>query len=155
MVNPGDSFESMVRAVLERNGFEVFKWSEWEKKGAALGDELLLTNAPLKHVIDVKGRTEFLLKSERIGFDVRIECKNQSTPGSAWEKLLYAYYRLAKFADEPLCLLIHGGGNPQHRMMCEWMRENRELEGWIGGGDREVRILGIEGFTDWVYHTIR
>tara|TARA_B100000686_G_C16801924_1_gene986700 strand:+ start:5210 stop:5680 length:471 start_codon:yes stop_codon:yes gene_type:complete len=155
MVNPGWSLEKMVRAALESVGFETFKWRDWKKKRDSLGDEILLQNSPLSHVIEVKGRTEFLVKSKRLGFDVRIECKNQSSPGSAWEKLPYAYYRLAKFAEEPLCLLIHGGGNPQHRMMCDWLKNNDELSGWIEGEEREILILGIEEFTDWVYHSFR
>ncbi len=153
MVGTGRTLEVMIEAACKANGFTVALWSKRNQRKYDDIDEMLYKNVPLSHVIDVQGRTEFVLHSKRVGFNVRIECKNQSTTGSAWEKLLYAYYRLAKFAEEPLCILVHGGSNEQHKMMCDWMKHNTELEQWIIGS-REIQIMGVEEFTDWLYHNL-
>ena len=150
MVGTGRTLEAMIQAACKENGFTIAKWSKKDHIMYEEIEEILYTNVPLDHVIDVNGRTEFVLHSKRVGFDVRIECKNQSITGSAWEKLLYAYYRLAKFAPEPLSILVHGGSNRQHKMMCEWMKDNRDQgmgHRWQGSSDVGVGNSQIGSIT--------
>ncbi len=103
--------ESTVRSVLQRHGFETVAHSDYRKKPERYGKELLLTNMPYDTIYNHKGKTEFLLLSEKYQLTTRIECKWQQSNGSVDEKLPYLYLNcIETMPEKDIIIVIDGDG---------------------------------------------
>lgn len=71
----GNVLEQNVVSTFKAKGFEVVKYSFWNKNQNKYGGELLLKNVPFESIY---GHTEFLLKSQKYNIEIRIECKWQA-----------------------------------------------------------------------------
>lgn len=92
----GNVLESTVVSVLQKHGFTVVPYKAYRYSSEEYRKEVLLTNVPYQTIYDHKGKTEFLLISERLGLKIRIECKWQQSSGSVDEKLPYLYLNALK-----------------------------------------------------------
>jgi hypothetical protein len=107
----GNLLERTVRTILTEKGFELVNYRDWMKNGLFLGNELLIENVPYTTIYNHKGKTEFLLKSQKYDYEARIECKWQQVSGSVDEKLPYLYLNcIEAMPEKNVIILIDGSG---------------------------------------------
>lgn len=107
----GNLLEQTVRTILLQKGFELVKYRDWASNNLFLGNELLIQDVPYTTIYNHKGKTEFLLKSQKYDLEARIECKWQQVAGSVDEKLPYLYLNcIEAMPEENILILIDGDG---------------------------------------------
>lgn len=152
----GNQLEITVKTVLLAKGFELVNFSEWIKSPDNFGCELLLSNAPFTTIYGHKGKTEFLLKSEKYGFDIRIECKWQQVAGSVDEKLPYLYLNaIESMPEKDIIILIDGDGWKAGAI--QWLKtaiEGNKYTNVFNHG-KNIRVLSITEFFTWVNNTFQ
>ena len=102
----GNILEQTVKTVFQNKGFKIISYREWGKNPDGYGTELLLTNVPYTTIYRHSGRTEFLAKSGKYSFEIRIECKWQQSSGSVDEKLPYLYLNCIESMPENHIVII-------------------------------------------------
>ena len=152
----GRMLENIIRHTLEAKGLETVGYAAWKRDQAAFGGELLITNAPFTTIYGHRGRTEFLLVSERHDLRIRIEAKWQQVGGSTDEKLAYLYLNAIEAMPEPhVIIVIDGGGwRPQ---AVEWLRHAAQSKAYTGPGNhnKTVDVMSLSQFIAWVNRTFR
>ena len=117
----GSVLEGIVTGALTPHGFEVVQHRDLEKNPSVHGSELLIKNAPFTTLYGTRGKTEFLLRSEKYELEIRIECKWQQSGGSVDEKLPHLYLSAIEAVPEnDVILLVDGKGFRPGAV--EWLR---------------------------------
>ena len=107
----GGQLETAVMTVLVNKGFEAVLFRDYDRNPELFSKELLLKNVPYETIYGHRGKTEFLLISEKHDKKIRIECKWQQVAGSVDEKLPYLYLNaVEKMPEQEIILLIDGPG---------------------------------------------
>jgi hypothetical protein len=152
----GKILEGTVVPTFERHGFEIVAYSAWLKKKDAYGTELLLKNVPYTTIYGQRGYTEFLVKSEKFGLNVRIECKWQQSSGSVDEKLPYLYLNCIETMPERDIIIIAGGGGMKPGAI-PWLKEAVRQRTYVlpDMPEKNVQIFNIDEFLVWVNRTLR
>jgi hypothetical protein len=152
----GNQLEITVKTVLLAKGFELVNFSEWIKNPDAYSHELLLSNAPFTTIYGHKGKTEFLLKSEKYGFDIRIECKWQQVAGSVDEKLPYLYLNaIEAMPEKDIIILIDGEGWKAGAIQWLKMAIEDNMYTNVFNHGKNIRVLSITEFFTWVNNTFQ
>jgi hypothetical protein len=152
----GNQLEMTVKTVLTAKGFEIVPYSEWIKNTGNYGNELLLSNAPFTTIYGHKGKTEFLLKSEKYEMDIRIECKWQQVAGSVDEKLPYLYLNaIEAMPEKEIIILIDGDGWKAGAI--QWLKESIEGNKYtnVFNHGKNIRVFSIAEFFKWVNNTFQ
>lgn len=152
----GRMLETTIRHVLETKGFTPVSHARWRKAPEKFGGELLLTNVPFRTLYGRQGRTEFLLKSERLGLKIRIEAKWQQTPGSTDEKLPYLYLNaIEAMPERHVIIVIDGDGwRPQ---ALGWLRHAAAAKAYTTPANdaKTVQVLSLAEFITWANGTFQ
>ncbi|MGB3614772.1 MAG: PD-(D/E)XK nuclease superfamily protein [Elainellaceae cyanobacterium] len=152
----GKVLENTVVPTFQGRGFEVVRYSAWCKKPQHYGTELLLKNVPYTTIYGQKGYTEFLVKSERFGFNTRIECKWQQSTGSVDEKLPYLYLNCIEAMPEQDIIIIAGGGGMKPGAI-PWLRAAVKQGKYLApdSPQKRIQIFSLEEFLAWANRTLR
>lgn len=143
----GQRFETRIRRSLENRGFTVLSHAQWRRMGAPKGD-FVLTNAPYTTLYGTPGRTEFLVLSDRLGLQIRIEAKFKSVAGSFDEKLPYVYLSAVEAVSEQTVFVVIDG--PGWRPgSIDWLRRAAAERRYGLPEGREVRIFTLAEFAAW------
>jgi len=130
--------------------------SDYIKKPAKYGSELLLKNVPYTTLYGSRGYTEFLLRSSKYNLETRIECKWQQKAGSVDEKLPYTYLNCVEAVPEDdVIILVDGGGFRDGSI--SWLRQaaaNR-LHVPTGKPNKIVRVMSTTEFMTWANNTFK
>ena len=147
----GNTLEKAVMAGLSSKGFEVVSYREWIKNPDSYGKELLLRNVPFTTIYNHGGNTEFLLKSEKHGISVRIECKWQQSGGSVDEKFAYLYLNAVQAMPEDHIIIIVGGGGYKAGAL-QWLKDAADNKTAIKH-QKNIKIFSLEDFMIWTNKT--
>jgi hypothetical protein len=150
----GSVLEKTLKSVLANNGFEVVRYIDWKKVKEKYGTELLLEFVPFKTIYTHDGRTEFLLISERFGFNMRIECKWQQSTGSVDEKLPYLYLNcIESIPEKQIMILIDGAGWKSGAI--KWLRDAVKNKKYTTpeNNDKTILVFTLVEFITWANNT--
>lgn len=152
----GSVLEGTVINSLSLHGFQVVKYSDWIKKPHLYGKELLLKNVPYDTIYGHKGRTEFLLVSERFNKKIRIECKWQQISGSVDEKLPYLYLSAIEKMTEDEIIILYGG-NGFKVGAIQWLKDSVSKRRYISDPNhsRKINVMNVEEFMAWANKVFR
>lgn len=152
----GRILERTVVPIFESHGFEVVSYSTWSKKPTDYGTELLLKHVPYTTIYNQKGYTEFLIKSERFGLNVRIECKWQQSSGSVDEKLPYLYLNCIETMPERDIIIVAGGGGMKPGAI-PWLKEAVSQKKYVqpDAHEKNIQVFSIEEFMAWANRTLK
>lgn len=119
----GSGLERFVIDSVAIHGVRPVPYRQWSKSAPGThGEEVLIRHFPYTSIYGAEGKTEFLLKSRRLGHDVRIECKWQQTAGSVDEKYPYLYLNCVEcMPEKEVIILIDGGGYREQAL--QWLKE--------------------------------
>jgi hypothetical protein len=146
----GNVLEQLVVGTLSAHGFPNIKYSDYTKKPARYGGELLLRNVPYTTLYDGRGFTEFLLKSQKYNLEIRIECKWQQSAGSVDEKLPHVYLSAIEAVPEnDVIILIDGNGFRDGAI--SWLKNIAEQRKYIPveKQDKNILIMNSTDFLTW------
>lgn len=152
----GNILEQTVTTVFHKKGFEIVNYREWEKKQDSYGKELLLTNVPFTTIYKHKGNTEFLAKSERYGFNIRMECKWQQSAGSVDEKLPYLYLNtIEAMPEKHIVIIIDGEGFKEGAK--KWLRDAVKDKKYTdtSNRDKKIEVFTLAEFISWANRILR
>lgn len=152
----GNTLEQTVKTVFQNKGFKIVTHREWEKNSDKYGTELLLINAPYTTIYDHPGRTEFLAKSNKYNFEIRIECKWQQSSGSVDEKLPYLYLNcIESMPENHIVIIIDGKGFKKGAV--EWLRKAVEQKKYTNliSTDKIIEVFNLTEFITWANRFLR
>lgn len=152
----GNILEQTVKTVFRKKGFEIVRYREWKTHPEKYGNELLLTNAPFNTIYKHKGNTEFLAKSDRYHFEIRIECKWQQVSGSVDEKLPYLYLNtIEAMPENKIVIVIDGSGFKEGAIT--WLREAVLQKKYTDSSNRHktIEIFTLSEFITWANKFLR
>lgn len=142
----GTVLEQNVVSTFKAKGFEVVKYSFWEKN--KYGGELILKNVPFESIYGHKAYTEFLLKSKKYNLEIRIECKWQQSAGSVDEKLPYLYLNCVEsMLENHIIIIIDGGGYKEGAL--KWIKESARTKKYQNSNMKNIQIMNIVEFMTW------
>lgn len=152
----GNILEQTVRTVFHNKGFEIVTYREWESQPERYGKELLLTNVPFTTIYKHRGNTEFLAKSEKYGFEIRIECKWQQVAGSVDEKLPYLYLNtIEAMPENNIVIVIDGNGFKEGAKT--WLREAVRQKKYTTSSNcrKTIEVFALAEFITWANRILR
>lgn len=154
--NQGGMLESTVKSVLQRHGFQLVGHLEYQKHPEKYGTELLLTNMPYNTIYNHKGKTEFLLVSERYKLSIRIECKWQQSNGSVDEKLPYLYLNCIETMPENRIIIVIDGDGWKKGAIA-WLKTAVADKKYTTtlNHDKEIQVFALQEFITWANKTFR
>lgn len=149
----GNQLEVAVKSVLTGKGFELVRYKDWEKDKNKYGGELLLENAPFTTIYNHKGKTEFLLLSEKYNLKIRIECKWQQVSGSVDEKIPYLYLNsIEAMPEKDIMILIDGAGWKQGAI--KWLKDAVvQMKYTTGERKKNIMVFSLTEFFTWANKT--
>ena len=150
----GKVLESLVEGMVSQYGFRTVQFRDLHKFPGE--KELLIQNAPYTTLYGSKGKTEFLLKSERFNLNVRIECKWQQSAGSVDEKLPHLYLSTVQAMPEKhVIILIDGDGFRDGAI--KWLRNAVDSRLYIpeNQADKKIEMMTSVQFITWVNKVFR
>lgn len=150
----GNTLEKTVIGALQTKGFQIESYHNWLKDPKKYSREILLMHVPFESIYNHKGRTEFLLKSEKYKLEIRIECKWQQTSGSVDEKLPYLYLNaIEKMPEDHIVVVIDGKG--WKKGAIEWLKQAASEKKYttIINRDKKIEILTLTEFMTWMNDT--
>lgn len=144
----GNVLEQTIASTFASKGFEVLMYREWIKHPDAHSSDLLLKNVPYDTIYGHKGNTEFLLKSERLDLEVRIECKWQQVAGSVDEKFPYLYLNcIETMSENEIILIVDGGGYKAGALA--WLKAAVQERRYQTDPAKEIRVFSLVEFLTW------
>lgn len=146
----GNALENIVVATLQNKGFEVERYSVYQKNPSNYGEELLLKNVPFQTLYGHRGTTEFLLLSKKHNLNIRIECKWQQVNGSVDEKFPYVYLNCLEAMPEK-DIIILADGNGAKPGAVQWLREavDNNLYTTPATADKRIKVMNMVEFLTW------
>lgn len=154
--NQGGMLESTVKSVLQRHGFEIVAHSDYKKKPEKYGHDLLLTNMPYDTIYNHKGKTEFLLVSEKYQLKIRIECKWQQSSGSVDEKLPYLYLNCIETMPETKIIIVIDGDGWKKGAIA-WLKTAVAEKKYTTSEnqDKSIQVFSLQEFITWANKVFR
>lgn len=151
----GNTLERTVIATLESKGFESEMYRTWEKDPERYGKELLLRNVPFETIYGHRGNTEFLLRSERYEFEIRIECKWQQSAGSVDEKFPYLYMNcVERMPERKIIIIVDGGGAKLGAV--KWLKQACASHLYQDPNNpKEILVMSLSEFLIWSNRELR
>lgn len=146
----GTLLEGTVKSILLEKGFQVVKYKDWVKNSLFLTQEVLVENVPYTTIYNHKGKTEFLLKSEKYSFEARIECKWQQVAGSVDEKLPYLYLNcIEAIPEHNIIILIDGEGWKPGSV--QWLKDATESNRYLNSlsKSKDIKVFSLTEFMTW------
>ena len=140
----GNILEKQVQSLFLEKGFEIVNYSKWIKDKTKFGQELLLKHVPYNSIYNHRGYTEFLLVSEKLDKEIRIECKWQQSSGSVDEKLPYLFLNATtKMTEKEIMIIIDGGGWKEGAI--PWLKEavNKSEQ------KKRIKVFSLAEFLTW------
>lgn len=152
----GNILEQTIKTVFQNKGFQITTYREWKKHPEKYGADLLLTNVPYTTIYNHPGHTEFLAKSEKYKFEIRIECKWQQSAGSVDEKLPYLYLNCIESMPEGyIVIVIDGEGFKKGSKI--WLREAVRQKKYTttANRDKTIEVFSLAEFITWANKLLR
>lgn len=152
----GNILEQTVKTVFQNKGFNIATYRDWEKNPDVYGTELLLINVPYTTIYSHSGRTEFLAKSKKYNFEIRIECKWQQVSGSVDEKLPYLYLNcIESMPENHIVIIIDGKGFKKGSV--EWLRKVVEHKKYTNpiNKNKIIEVFSLTEFITWANKFLR
>ncbi len=152
----GSVLEGIVIGALTAHGFKVIANKDLAKLPASDQEELLIKNVPYTTLYGSKGKTEFLLKSKKYDWQVRIECKWQQSAGSVDEKLPHLYLSAVNaMPEDNVIILIDGDGFRAGAIA--WLRDAVKNRLYIPEEKKKknIMVMNATEFMTWVNKTFR
>lgn len=152
----GNVLEQTVKSVFLSKGFKFVSYAEWKKHPDKYGEDLLLTNIPYTTIYNHPGHTEFLAKSKKYNFEIRLECKWQQSAGSVDEKLPYLYLNcIESMPENHIVIVIDGDGfKPGSKI---WLREAVKQKKYTDSSNRTktIEVFSLTEFITWANKLLR
>jgi hypothetical protein len=152
----GNVLEQTVKAVFQDKGFKLVSYRESENHPEKYGTELLLTNVPYTTIYKHSGHTEFLARSQKYNFEIRIECKWQQSAGSVDEKLPYLYLNcIESMPEKHIVIIIDGEGFKKGSKV--WLREAVKEKKYTSPVNRNktIEVFSLMEFITWANKLLR
>lgn len=142
--------EQTIIPVLQKKGFSVASFINWQNSKDKYGDELLLLNVPYTTIYGHKGRTGFLLKSKKYNLEIRIECKWQQSAGSVDEKFPYLYLNcIEAMKEEKIFIILDGNG--YRKEAKQWLKNSIENNKYKNKENKKcITLFNLTEFLSWV-----
>jgi len=102
-------------------------------------------------------RTEFLLKSNLLNINYRIECKWQQEPGTTCDKLPATYYRLYQCPEKDIIIVL--GGDKLTKGKYSWLKfgKQEDEDQFFNRALRDnydarknIHTVDLDGFYTWL-----
>ena len=132
----GKKLECDFRDILVKNNFITMLYRDFSKIKNK-NENYLVKNIPYITIYGTKGRSEFLIYSNKYSLNHRVECKEQNVGGSVDEKLPYLLHNCLETFEEKNIIIIHRG-NGFKKGAIDWLK-NKAIE--------NKSIKNIEVFT--------
>jgi hypothetical protein len=150
----GKILENTIVPALEFRSFKLVSYEDWEKDPENYGSELLLKNVPYISIYAHKGKSEFLIKSERFNLNTRIECKWQQSQGSVDEKYPYLYLNCVEAIEEDAIVVIDGGGMKPAAL--KWLKEAAKYKKYMPAhSSKSIQVFSLSEFLRWANTTLQ
>ncbi len=152
----GNTLEQTIVATLSSKGFTVVRHRDWLRNPASYGCELLLRNVPYQSIYGHDAKTEFVIRSERYGLDIRVECKWQQSNGSVDEKFPYLYLNCLEGMPEEHIIIVLDGGGAKHCAVA-WLKNacKRSLYTSPASQPKTIEVMSLAEFLMWANRTFR
>lgn len=154
--NQGGTLEATVKAIFQRHGFVIIPYSEYKRTNQLFGSELLITNMPYQTIYGHKGKTEFLIISEKYNLNLRVECKWQQSNGSVDEKLPYLYLNCIETMPEShIMIVIDGDG--WKKGAIQWLKDAVSEKKYTTKENRDkfIQVFSLKEFMAWANKLFR
>lgn len=152
----GNTLESTIIGTLTSKGFTTVNYNKYLKEPAVYGNELLLRHVPFTTIYGHKGKSEFVLSSERYNLKIRIECKWQQVNGSVDEKFPYLYLNcIESMPEEKIFIVLDGGGAKLGSI--KWLKEACEKSRYLSQETlkKEISVMNLSEFLIWANKVLR
>ena len=150
----GRILEKSILPVLIARGFHVLSHTDWANKPDTRPPDVVLTNAPYTNIYGRRAKSEFLILSQRLGLEVRVECKWQQASGSVDEKFPY-YYLNAVFSYGEKAAFIVADGDGFRQGAIDWLKDAVAKKLYQPQGfTRDIRVFNLAQFIAWVNTTV-
>jgi hypothetical protein len=145
----GNQLEGVISYTFKNKGFEVLMYRQWSKNPGVHSSDLLLKNVPYNTIYGHKGNTEFLLKSERLDLEIRIECKWQQVAGSVDEKFPYLYLNcIETMSENKIFLIVDGDGYKAGAL--KWLKAAIQERRYQDQASlKDIRVFSLIEFITW------
>ncbi len=153
----GKALEGMIVATMQGKGFVVAPYGTWSANPGGYGKELLLKNVPYETIYGHRGKTEFLILSERYGLKIRVECKWQQSSGSVDEKFPYVYLNCVEKMPEATIFIVVDGGGAKSGAVA-WLRQACASRLFLDGRDaasKTIQVFSLMEFLVWANTKLR
>lgn len=152
----GSTLEGQIISVLNRKGFTVCSYSQWQKDPDKYGSELLLKHVPFTNIYGQDAWTEFLLLSEKYNLKIRIECKWQQVRGTVDQKMPFTYLNsIERMPEEHVIIIIDGGGASVGSVA--WLLTAIKNKKYYDSAlpNKHVEMMTLAQFISWANRTFR
>jgi len=146
----GGTLEATVKGIFQRHGFVIVPYSQYRINNDLFGRELLITNMPYETIYGHKGKTEFLIVSEKYKCNIRVECKWQQSNGSVDEKLPYLYLNcIETMPENHIMIVIDGDG--WKKGAIQWLKDAVSEKKYTtkSNTDKVIQVLSLKEFMAW------
>lgn len=154
----GNTLENLVKTIFTSHGFEVVPYSAYIKTKSKhiFGNELLLTNMPYETIYGHRGKTEFLIVSEKYKCNIRVECKWQQSNGSVDEKLPYLYLNAIETMPEDFIIIVIDGKGWKNGAI-RWLKDAVKERKYITpeSQNKRIEVFSLPEFLTWANQFFR
>lgn len=153
----GKTLEGMIVATMQSKGFDVVPHRTWVTNADKYGKELLLKNVPYDTIYGHRGKTEFLVLSDRYNLKIRVECKWQQSSGSVDEKFPYVYLNCVEKMPEATIFIVVDGDGAKPGAVA-WLRKACDSRLFLDGRDeasKKIQVFSLMQFIVWANTTLR
>ena len=152
----GRVLESSVISLFTQHGFQAVPHRLYSKEPESYGTELLLTDVPYTSIYGHAGKTEFLVRSQRLRLETRIECKWQQSSGSVDEKFPYLYLNcIFAMPEDHIIVVVDGGGAKPAAVT--WLKQAATTRHLIPAdkAGKRIDVHTLSEFMIWANRALR
>lgn len=140
----GQKLENVVEGLAIKLGYEVVHYKEWIKNPTLFGENVLIKHFPYVTIYGGDGDMEFYLRSKRLRFEGRIECRFQERSGSVDEKFPYLYQNCIS-ESHPKNTIVIADGDGFRAGAVSWLKRIA----YDAPKDRSILVFNLEKFVRW------
>jgi len=144
----GKKLENAIEGLAIKLGYRIIEYKVWRRNPLWLQKEnpenLLIKNMQYTNIYGGRGTMEFYIKSKRLKFEGRIECRYQDSAGSVDEKFPYLYENCIA-EKHPKNTVVVAEIKGAKKGSFEWFKDKAEN----APRDRSISIFTLKEFVEW------
>lgn len=136
--------EGIVEREFAARGFLVRDHCDDQDNSDLFNPNRLVRNVPYESIYGCKARSEFVVISDVLKRQVRIECRKQDVSGSVDEKFPYLLSNAREAMPENEIMLLLGGDGAR-RQAVEWLKRSAQAV-----AHKSIYVVTLNEFPKWV-----